>query len=145
MRPAKGEILQVKIPDGRLPGTVHARGMWVTPTGGREALAGATYSWDALDGKPTSTARDALVEKLLQILEAPFEVVGHEAGVRPIVSGRKPIIGSISDGGQQWLFNGLGSKGALFAPTMARLLAEHIVNGAAIPADYDWAVRRDTQ
>lgn len=136
-RPAKGEILKLDIDSQPFAGTVHANGLWITPTAGTTALAGATYSWDVLDGTPTQSARASLVERLHLTLSSNFRVLDHFAGVRPIVAGRKPVIGPVDASPSQWLFNGLGSKGALFAPSVAQQLADHLVNGASISSDYE--------
>jgi glycine/D-amino acid oxidase-like deaminating enzyme len=56
-----------------------------------------------------------------------FEMLAHEAGVRPILRRSEPMIGPLGKGG--WMFNGLGSKGSLLGPGMARRLAEWICEG----------------
>ena len=43
--------------------------------------------------------------------------------MRPIVQGRRPVCGPSPKDDQVWLFNGLSSKGALFAPTVATQVA----------------------
>ena len=49
----------------------------------------------------------------------PFEVIGHEAAVRPILRHQYPVVGLHPQHRQLGCFNGLGSKGALQAPWLA--------------------------
>lgn len=140
-RPAKGEILTIVSRDLTLRGTLHANGIWVTPVANQQFLAGATYSWDELDGEVTTEAANQLKSKISDTISAPFEIVRQQAGVRPIVSGRRPVIGCLPDQREHWIFNGLGSKGSLLAPTLAEALAQHIVSETSIPTAYDVAHR----
>jgi glycine/D-amino acid oxidase-like deaminating enzyme len=49
-----------------------------------------------------------------------FEVTAHEAAIRPIIRKSQPVIGALEDG--RVVFNGLGSKGSLYAPGVAARL-----------------------
>jgi glycine/D-amino acid oxidase-like deaminating enzyme len=133
-RCAKGEILTVRIVGGDASRILVGAGGWLVPVGGDLFKAGANYVWDELDGTP-SPAGKSWVEGLLERLGiGDFEVVAHEAGVRPIVRRSMPLIGRVAG---EWVFNGLGSKGALYAPGVARQLAEALVDASAIDADLD--------
>ena len=61
----------------------------------------------------------------------------HEAGVRPIVRRSMPLIGELEDG--TVVFNGLGSKGSLYAPGVARRLVDWLIDGRAIEEELDAA------
>jgi glycine oxidase len=160
-RPAKGEILTVRIPDAPDDRVFNRGGWWLAPTttrsagvppafeSGRDARApsdtfrfGATYSWDQLDDIPSETGREELASKLRELIRKPFEIVGHDAGVRPIVAGRKPVIGLHPTDPRLAVFNGLSSKGALTAPYFADMLAAHLCDG--IPIDPEVDVRNRT-
>lgn len=127
-RCAKGEILTLQADawDGS-----HIRigaGGWLVPLGQGLFKAGSTYEWDQLDESPTPAGR----EKVLAIArrlggEGNHEVCVHEAGIRPILRRSEPLIGPLGSG--DWIFNGLGSKGSLLAPGMARRLAGWICQG----------------
>ena len=135
-RPAKGQILELECRRFDERFTVHGSGIWLTASGPATVLAGATYEWDTLDATVTATARGQLRDKIAQVIDLPYEVVGQRAAVRPIVHGRKPVIGHSADSGRIWLFNGLGSKGALFAPSVAEALLSSIVNDTPIPPEF---------
>jgi glycine/D-amino acid oxidase-like deaminating enzyme len=141
-RCAKGEILTIRAP--RLDPS-HIRvgaGGWLVPIGGQCFKAGSTYEWDALDEIPTAQGRSR-VEELIRHLGggADFHVLSHEAGIRPILRRSEPLIGPLPGGG--WMFNGLGSKGSLYAPGIARRLARWICHGSE--PEPEWDFRKFTQ
>ena len=135
-RAAKGQILELECPGFDSSYTVHGAGIWLTTDRDERLLAGATYEWDALDAKVTPAARERLLSGIGALLALPFAVVGQRAAVRPIVQGRKPVIGQSSRSDRLWLFNGLGSKGALFAPRLAASLVSRIKEERSIPPAY---------
>ncbi len=71
------------------------------------------------------------------MLAAPFEIIGHVAGVRPAVKDRRPYIGASKKHSNLFIFNGLGTKGALLAPYWAEHLAEHLMLGKPLDAAVD--------
>lgn len=133
-RCAKGEILTVRIPGQDESRILIGGGGWLVPVGDGLFKAGATYEWDELDGTPSVAGRRRVEEILRSLGATGFEVVAHEAGVRPIVRRSMPLIGQVGD---QVVFNGLGSKGSLYAPGVARRLAEWLVDGAGIEEELD--------
>jgi glycine/D-amino acid oxidase-like deaminating enzyme len=104
---------------------------------------GATYSWAVMDDAPTAPGRDELTSRLGELIRTPFEVVGHTAGVRPIVAGRKPVLGVHPDNPRLVVFNGLSSKGSLSAPFFAEMLAAHLCDGTPIDPEVDVRNRTD--
>ncbi|CAN5305211.1 FAD-dependent oxidoreductase [soil metagenome] len=125
-QPAKGEILTLRIPGLKESRILH-HGIWLAPLGDELYRCGATYSWDELDDVPTVAGRDELVTKLSAFLKLPFEVISHDAATRPITVDRQPILMQVSD--RHWAFNGLGSKGALLAPSTAAMMVSFLVSG----------------
>jgi glycine/D-amino acid oxidase-like deaminating enzyme len=127
-RCAKGEILTLRA-DGWEDSHIRiGAGGWLVPLGNGLLKAGSTYEWDQLDESPTPAGR----EKVLSIARrlggaGDPEVIAHEAGIRPILRRSEPLIGPLGDG--DWMFNGLGSKGSLLAPGIARRLADWIQDG----------------
>lgn len=128
---AKGEMLTVRVPGLGEERVVH-RGVWLAPLGGDLFRAGATYTWDPLDALPTPEGRAEIEGKLRAFLKRPFEVVGHGAGVRPVIDAGYPVLGRHPSYPNHAYFNGLGSKGALLAPFFAEQLAAHLCGEGAI-------------
>jgi len=123
-RCAKGEILTVRAdwPESHI--RIGAGG-WLVPIGGGLFRIGSTYEWDQLDESPTPAGLVRISEIATKLGGAEFEVVAHVAGIRPILRRSQPLIGKDGDG--NWAFNGLGSKGTLYAPGMAKMLADWIL------------------
>ena len=124
-RCAKGEILTVCAdwPESHI--RIGAGG-WLVPIGGGLFRIGSTYEWNDLDEKPTDAGRERIVA-IAEILGGKkFEITAHVAGIRPILRRSEPLIGK--NGSGDWIFNALGSKGSLYAPEIARMLADWIVD-----------------
>lgn len=134
-RCAKGEILTVRAVGWDEQRIRIGAGGWLVPQGGGLFKVGSTYEWTELDELPTAAGRLRVEEIASRLGGEAFEVVGHEAGVRPILRRSQPLIGPLADGG--WMFNALGSKGSLYAPGMARRLAEWLIDGTAPEPDVD--------
>ncbi len=88
---------------------------------------GSTYEWQQLDNRPTSQGRDEITAKLREFLRLPFEVIEHQAAVRPIHRNQYPVFGLHPQHDQLGYFNGLGSKGTLHAPYFASQLAHQLM------------------
>jgi glycine oxidase len=133
-RCAKGEILTLRA-GWRNDRILIGGGGWLVPTGSDTFKVGSTYVWDRLDGTPTPEGR-ARVEEIARLLGGgDFEVINHEAGIRPIVRKSQPVIGPLDDG--KIVFNGLGSKGSLYAPGVAARLAAWLENETDIEPGLD--------
>ncbi len=118
------------------------------------AVAGATYAVPAADGVTLGatyehafahTAPDAEgARRLLAAAGAVVpqlagaEVLAQAAGVRltvpeAVAPGRRPVAGRLAD--RVWVLTGLGSRGLLAAPSLARLLPDALDGRAALPPD----------
>lgn len=137
-RSAKGEILTLRADGWDASRARVGGGGWLLPLGGGRFKCGATYEWDQLDELPTPEGRQRVIEIATALGGPTFEVVDHEAGIRPILRRSQPLIGPMPGGG--WMFNGLGSKGSLYAPGMARRLADWLLDGVEPEPELD--VRR---
>ncbi len=135
-RCAKGEILTIST-DGWDESRIRVgAGGWLVPLGNGRFKAGSTYEWNDLNNTP-STVGGARVGAIIRRLGgADFEVIAHEAGVRPILRRSEPLIGPIGDA--DWMFNALGSKGSLYAPGMARRLARWLTEGIEPEPEVDF-------
>ena len=136
LKPAKGEILTIRIPGLSENRVVH-RGVWLAPLGGELFRVGSTYEWQQLDNVPTAAGRDEILSRLREFLLLPFEVVEHQAAVRPIHLNQYPVVGLHPDHEQLGYFNGLGSKGTLHAPFFASHFARVLSGEAALDPEVD--------
>ncbi|MCA9239460.1 MAG: FAD-binding oxidoreductase [Planctomycetales bacterium] len=134
--PAKGEVLTIEAPCLQERRVVQ-RGVWLAPVGESRFKVGATFHREAVDDAPTAAGREELLTKLQALLNRPFDVVGHTAGMRPVVRGRLPVVGSLPHQPRVGVFNGLGANGTLWAPWVSDVYATHLVEGVPLPADID--------
>ena len=135
-RPAKGDILTLQL-DRTLNSRWHINGHWLTPLDNGLHAYGATYSWSALDNTAAGNARAELEAAFKRDFRLPATPIHHTAGVRPIVAGRRPVLASAPASKRVFLFNGLGSKGTLFAPALAQRLCRHFADPhSPLPAQY---------
>ncbi|MEY4569741.1 MAG: hypothetical protein RLZZ398_1180 [Verrucomicrobiota bacterium] len=140
-RCAKGEILTLRAEGWDESCIRIGAGGWLVPQGGGVFKVGSTYEWDELDELPTDRGRARVEEIASRLGGEVFEVIGHEAGVRPILRRSQPLIGPLDGGG--WMFNALGSKGSLYAPGMAGRLARWLVDGIEPEPEVDFRVFRE--
>jgi glycine/D-amino acid oxidase-like deaminating enzyme len=134
-RCAKGEILTIRAAGWDETCIRIGAGGWLVPQGGGHFKVGSTYEWNELDELPTAAGRLRVEEIASRLGGEAFEVIHHEAGIRPILRRSQPLIGPLADGG--WMFNALGSKGSLYAPAMARRLADWLIDGTEPEPDVD--------
>jgi glycine/D-amino acid oxidase-like deaminating enzyme len=138
---SKGEILELSV-DTLEQDVVLNRRMWVMPTGTRTALAGATHEPGVIDLRPSAAARVKIEEAARELLgdDRPFSINGHCVGVRVNLPDKRPVAGHLPENPRVGVLNGLGAKGALWAPMLAREWAEHLKSGERFDAEID--VRR---
>lgn len=135
-RCAKGEILTIRSSAWDESQIRIGAGGWLVPQGGGVFRVGSTYEWNELDQLPTSKGRLRVEEIAGRLGGEVFDVTAHDAGVRPILRQSRPLIGPLEGGG--WMFNALGSKGALYAPGMAEKLAVWLSEGVEPEPEVDF-------
>ena len=128
----KGEIMEIEAPG--LPEDYIYRGdVFVLPLGKRKFRVGSTYDRINIDNKPSPDGKQQLLQKLHDFLDTPVSVQAHWAGIRPSVKDRKPLLGPHPELTRLNIFNGLGSKGVLFAPYRAAQMAAFLLHDEALP------------
>lgn len=132
----KGEVLEVEIPNLNLKVAVKSS-VFLLPMGNDRYYLGATYNWQDKSNEPTSQGKEELSKKLEQFINLPFKVVNHRAGVRPTTKDRRPLVGVHSEFKNMFVLNGLGTRGVMIAPYVAKALIEFIENGKPLPTEVD--------
>ncbi len=129
----KGELLLVRIADLNLT-DIFKNKISIVPlhdVGNTEGSnfenlywVGATNAWNFDDDLPTEANKQLIINELREILNCPFEVIAHQAAIRPTVRDRRPFIGLHPKFPTLGIFNGFGTKGASLIP----FFAEHFVD-----------------
>ena len=129
----KGEVLTVNFKNLSLKSVIN-KGVFVLPYNKHYKL-GATYDWDNLDENPTEKGKNELIKKASAFINDEIMVVEHQAGIRPTVSDRRPLLGVHPKHKQLAVFNGMGTKGVMIAPFFAKILVEHLLGNKSIPKE----------
>ncbi len=132
----KGELLTIKAPKLKLEQVVKSS-VFIIPLGNDVYRIGATYKWKDKTNVPTKDAKEELLRKLRSFLSCEFEVIDHVAGIRPTVVDRRPMVGQHPIHEQLYVFNGLGSRGVMIAPTVSEQLFDHIEDGQELDPETD--------
>ena len=132
----KGELLIIKAPGLQLDVIVNTS-VFILPLGDDLFKVGATYNWKDKTNVPTDEGKLELVTRVKEILNCEFEIVKHFAGVRPTVRDRKPLIGTHIIYNRFHILNGLGTRGVMLAPAMAKALFENIELGTPLDPAID--------
>jgi glycine/D-amino acid oxidase-like deaminating enzyme len=115
------------------------KGVFILPLGNDIYKVGSTYEWDDLTEQPTEKGKAYLIEKLQKVLKIPFEIIDHQAGIRPTVLDRRPLIGLHPQHPALGVFNGMGTKGVMLAPYFAKQLVDFLENNLPLDKEVDIA------
>tara|TARA_Y100000768_G_scaffold383464_1_gene365672 strand:- start:329 stop:1381 length:1053 start_codon:yes stop_codon:yes gene_type:complete len=130
---SKGEFLHVRTK--RLSQNVIIKaGIFIVPIGNDLFWVGATFSRDDKTIHTTNAGKEWLLSKLKKMLLHPFKIVYHGAAIRPTVKDRRPLMGEHPKEKRLFVFNGLGTRGILMAPLLAKWFYEHIEAKKNLPS-----------
>lgn len=132
----KGELITIKAPNLKLTEVIKSS-LFIMPLGNDLYRIGATFDRDNKDNKTTEAGKQQLIDKLKPILNCSFEVVNHTAGIRPTVSDRRPLVGTHHTFKNYHILNGLGTRGVMIAPFVAKALFNAIENNIALDSEFD--------
>lgn len=124
----KGEILIIEAPELEFDAIIKAD-VFILPLGNSLFKVGATYEWEDKTNLPTDPARLELCTRLEEIITCDYKVMNQLAGIRPTTKDRKPLIGTHPEHKNIHLLNGLGTRGVMLGPPMARELFDSIISG----------------
>ena len=130
----KGELLHVRIPNLDLDKVVKSN-IFIFPVGNDIYKVGATYDWKDKTNVPTLEAKNELVSNLKDLIKCDFEVLEHFAGVRPTVRDRRPLVGTHPEHKNLHILNGLGTRGVMLAPYLAKQLFDYLESGMALESE----------
>ncbi len=131
---AKGEVLFIKIPNANFEKILKHK-LFIVPLQNDIYWVGSTYEWDDLDEQPTEKEKQSLIKKLDKILTVPYEIVDHQAAIRPSTFDRRPFLGFHPDNNCLGIVNGMGTKGASLAPFFVNQFVEYVLEDKPINKD----------
>lgn len=132
----KGEVLTIRL-DGLPDHESLNRKCFLMPQTDGTWKTGSNYIWNTDDSTPTEEGKRYLLNNLLSITDKVPVIVTHEAGVRPTVEDRRPLLGKHQKFQKLAILNGLGTKGYMLAPLIAKELVDFLLNGAELDPESD--------
>ncbi len=136
LQATKGELLTVKsseIPENESLN----RKCFVLPIGNQLFKVGSTYKWDSPNTDLSEEAQIELCSHLENLVSSNYEIVNHEAGVRPTVLDRRPLLGEHPKHKNIFIYNGLGAKGYLITPLLSKEFVEYLCGKRELDREVD--------
>lgn len=132
----KGEYLIIKSQELKLTAMIKSS-VFIIPLGHDLYKIGATYERKFENQKPSEEKKTYLQQKLDKVLDCSYEIIDQQAGVRPTVPDRRPLIGQHPTHKQLFICNGFGSRGVLIAPSASEMLFNYIEHKTPLDAAVD--------
>jgi glycine/D-amino acid oxidase-like deaminating enzyme len=134
--PNKGEFLLVNIPD--LPQhCIYKSNFTLVPQGNGVFWMGSSYNWQFDTDGPTPQFLHNCTTTLNQWLKIPYQIMEHNAAIRPASLDRRPFVGLHPHYNNIGIFNGMGTKGCSLAPFFANAFANHLTNNEPLLPDVE--------
>ncbi|NJN27136.1 MAG: FAD-binding oxidoreductase [Cyclobacteriaceae bacterium] len=124
LAPVKGEILHLKM--NKQFETIYNQSCFIIPAQNGVYKAGSTYDRHDLSEAPTEKGKNEIRKKLDTLLKANYEIVLHEAGIRPGTVSRRPLMGAHPVYSNVFAFNGLGTKGVSLVPYYSEQMVRYL-------------------
>lgn len=135
----KGELLQIFAPGLQLEKILKGP-IFIIPIKKDRYLAGTTYDHQFTNRLPSAESKNLIISKLKTMVDCEFTVEDHFLGFRPTVLDRRPLLGKHPIQTRLALLNGMGTRGVLLAPSMAKNLYCYLLFD--IPLDKEIDIRR---
>ncbi|WP_010135193.1 NAD(P)/FAD-dependent oxidoreductase [Ochrovirga pacifica] len=132
----KGEMLYIEAPGLKLTSQLKST-LFLLPMKNNKYWVGATFNWTDKTVKATEKGRKELLEKLDTMIDVPYKVISQFGGIRPTVKDRRPLVGVHPEYKNAIVFNGMGTRGVMIAPTIANQLYQHLENKQPLPKEID--------
>jgi glycine oxidase len=139
---SKGEMLVIKAP--MLSSKKIIKGsIFVVPIMNDLFWVGSTFDNEYKSNKTTKKGIHFLTHKLNNLITVPYEIIEHNAAIRPTVIDRRPLLGSHPKHKNIYIFNGLGTRGSFMAPLLSKWLYDFISTSKKI--DKEVSIERFSQ
>ena len=135
----KGEIIMIESPELKIDFILKSS-VFVAPIGNDLYFVGSTYNWKDKTNDISKEGREELESKLKTIISCDYKVINQMAGIRPTVKDRRPLVGVHSKHKNVFVLNGLGTRGVINAPFVAKQLYDFIEEN--IPLDKEINIER---
>jgi len=135
----KGEIIMIESPELKIDFILKSS-VFVAPIGNDLYFVGSTYNWTDKTNDISKEGREELENKLKTIISCDYSVINQMAGIRPTVKDRRPLVGVHYKYKNVFVLNGLGTRGVMNAPYVAKQLYDFIEDN--VPLDKEINIER---
>lgn len=111
--------------------------MLLIPLGNHRYKVGATFEHKQLEDI-SEHGLEELKAKMESVSNVNYQVLQHQAGIRPTVRDRRPLLGVSTVMDNCFILNGLGTKGISLAPYFAQHLADYILRQQPLMPEVNW-------
>lgn len=132
----KGESLIIRATDLKIDYVLKS-GVFIIPLENDLYIVGATYDREDKTNVTTKKAKDELLTKLNKLISCKYEIVYQVAGIRPTVKDRRPLVGQHKIFKNMYILNGLGTRGVLIGPYVAKQLYNFVENKIPLEEEVD--------
>ena len=132
----KGELIIIHAPKLEIDFLIKST-LFVLPLGNHLYKVGATFNWSDKTSNPSEEGKTELVEKLKKVITVPYKIVEQTAGIRPTVRDRRPLVGVHPAYNKLAILNGLGTRGVMIAPTVAKQLFNNLEKDEKLDVEID--------
>ena len=132
----KGELIIIHAPELEIDFLIKST-LFVLPLGDHLYKVAATFNWSDKTSNPSDEGKSELVEKLKKVLTVSYKIVEQTAGIRPTVRDRRPLVGVHPAYNRLAILNGLGTRGVMIAPTVAKQLFNNLENDKKLNSEID--------
>lgn len=132
----KGEVLKIKTKHP-VPPAIWKGNQFLMPIENYICYAGSNYNREDLSYEPTEQGKNEIINGIKEFYHGDFEIISHQAAVRPTVIDRRPVIGRHPIQKNMFLLNGMGTRGTLLAPAMTEEIYNFIENQKPISPEAD--------
>lgn len=133
---SKGELVTIKAPNLKLDYVLKSS-VFIIPLGNYIYRIGSTYERTDKTNNITEEAKEELLNKLKTLITCDFEVIDQVAGIRPTVKDRRPLVGKHPKHKNMAILNGLGTRGVMIGPYVAKQLFNHIESNSNLDNEID--------
>jgi glycine/D-amino acid oxidase-like deaminating enzyme len=134
LKESKGELLTISAPELKIDYILKSS-VFILPLGNNLYHIGATYNWTDKTNVISTEGREELLNKLKNFLNCEFRIVDQVAGIRPTVKDRRPLVGKHPEHKNIFILNGLGTRGVMIGPYVAKQLFNLIENKETLESE----------
>lgn len=132
----KGESLIIRATDLKIDYVLKS-GVFIIPLKDDLYIVGATYEREDKTNTTTKKAKVELITKLNKLILCEYEIAHQVAGIRPTVQDRRPLVGQHEIYKNMYILNGLGTRGVMIGPYVAKQLYNFIENNIPLEEEID--------